>query len=495
MRQVHLRCSPLVGLAFWLSLLTGCAGGVFGTVGPDYVPPDSPAAASWHAPLHNRPVAHEGSSQRLSTWWAQFNDAALDELIAAAQAQSSTLAQTAATIERARADAIAAGVAASPGLDGIASFNRSAFTLGGPLALRTQSQLGVQSRWEIDLFGALARERESRQATLESKVALWHDARVSLAAEVANAYVNLRHCQIQVVQAEAELRSRGETARITAAAGRAGMQSESAVALAQSSAAEAAGTLAQRRAQCDISVKGLVALTAMNEPALRALLEKSMQGVANLSEPAARLPEPAMFRIDALPARVIAQRPDIAAAERQLAAASAEIGSAEANRYPRLTLSGSITPTRIAIGNAPALSLTTWSIGPSLEVPLFDGGRRSANVEAVRAQYAAAESAYRSRVRNAVREVEEALVRLASAADRETESKAAARGYRANLAAAQSMLRVGLGSALELEEARRPSLLADAALAALAKERLAAWIALYRAVGGGWEPDAPIASR
>jgi multidrug efflux system outer membrane protein len=207
------------------------------------------------------------------------------------------------------------------------------------------------------------------------------------------------------------------------------------------------------------------------------------------------LPQPAMFRIDALPARVIAQRPDIAAAERQLAAASADIGNAEAARYPRLTLSGNITPTRIAIGNAPALSLTTWSIGPSLEVPLIDGGRRSANIDAMRAQYAAAESAYRSRVRNAVREVEEALVRLASAAERATEAEAAARGYRANLAAAQSMLRAGLGSALDLEEARRPSLAADAAVAALAQERLAAWIALYRAVGGGWEPDTPVAAR
>ncbi len=482
-------------VALWLAILTGCAGGVFGTAGPDYSAPASTTAERWQAPLFNSSVAHEGSAQRLSAWWAQFNDAALDALIAAAQAQSSTLAQAAATIERARADAIAAGVAASPSVDGIASSNRSAFTLGGPATLRTQSLLGVQSRWEIDLFGGLARERESRQATLASKLALWHDARVSLAAEVAGAYFNLRYCEIQVTRAEAETRSRGETARITAAAERAGMQAASTVALVQSAAADAAGALAQRRAQCDISIKGLVALTAMDEPVLRTLLGGSARTGVTASAPATGLPEPSMFRIDALPVRVLAQRPDIAAAERQLAAASADIGSAEAARFPRLTLSGNITPTRIAIGNAPALSLTTWSIGPSLEVPLLDGGRRSANVEAVRAQYAAAESAYRARVRNAVREVEEALVRLASAATQLAESESAARGYRANLAAAQSMLRTGLGSALQVEEARRPSLAADAAVAALTHERLAAWITLYRAAGGGWEPDAPAASR
>lgn len=494
---------------FGLSLLNGCNGGVFGTVGPDYVPPSSATAPRWHAPLQDSAAAHQGSAQQLAEWWAQFNDAALDALIAAAQLHSSTLAQAAATIERARADAIAAGAAASPSLDGIASFNRSAFTMGGPLALRMQSQLGVQSRWEIDLFGGLARERESRQAALQSKVALWHEARVSLAAEVANAYVNLRYCEIQVDQAQAELQSRSATARITTTAERAGMQPTSTVALARAAEAEASTTVTQRRAQCEISIKGLVALTAIEEPALREILAKTVKGVAddvkptagstppdsNLSMAASRLPQPSMFRIDALPAHVIAQRPDIAAAERQLAAANADIGSVDATRFPRLTLSGNILPTRTAIGSAPALSLTTWSIGPSLELPLLDGGRRSANVDAARAQYLAAESAYRSKVRNAVREVEEALVRLQSASDRAKEFDAAARSYRANLAAAQSMLRAGLGSALELETARRPSLAADAALAAIEQERVAAWISLYRAVGGGWDANAPIASR
>ena len=400
--------------------------------------------------------------------------------------RNSTTAQAAAAIERSRADAIAAGIAGLPNLDAIASANRAAFTFGGPVALRTQLQAGVQSSWEIDLFGSLARQRESVQATLEANVALWHDARVSLAAEVANAYVNFRHCEIQVAQAEADARSRADTARLTEAAGRAGLQSRAAVALANAASAEAAGVLAQRRAQCDISVKGLVALTAMEEPALRSLLADAGS---------ARLPQPAQFGIDSIPARVVAQRPDVAAAERKVAAASADIGHAEADRYPRLTLTGSITPTRISIGSGPALSLTTWSIGPSLVLPLFDGGRRGANVDAFRAQYEAAASAYRAKVRDAVREVEEALVRLAGTAGRESDAAAAARGYRTNLEAAQAMLKAGLGSVLEVEQARRLSLAADAAMATLAQERLAAWIALYRAAGGGWDSAAPLASR
>ena len=476
--------------AGFLPLLVSCGGGVFGKVGSDYEPPVSLAASRWQAPLPadaialsgESSVAHEGSTGRLAEWWAQFKDPALDALIAAAQSHGSSVAQAAASIERARADAIAAGVAASPSVEGIASGNRSAFTLGGPAALRTQWQLGVRSQWEIDLFGGLAREREARQALLAAHAALWHEARVSLAAEVANAYVNFRHCEIMLAQAGADARSRAHTARIMEGAARAGIQSASAAALARAAATEAAGALTERRAQCDILVKGLVALTATAEPALRALLAQTPPGPTHL-------PQPAQFRIDALPARVIAQRPDIAAAERQLAAASADIGAAEADRYPRLTLSGSITPTRIAIGNAPALSLTTWSIGPALTLPLIDGGRREANVKAFRAQHAAAESVYRSKVRNAVREVEEALVRLDSAASREADSQAAARGYRVNLQGREALQRAGLGSELDVEEARRLALVADANVVALEQERLAAWISLYRAVGGGWEPE------
>ena len=458
-----------------LPLLSGCAGGLFGTAGPDYQLSPLTAAAAWQAPQ-----PHAGSTQKLAGWWAQFNDPALDAVMASAQAQSGTLAQAAAAIERARADAVAAGMAGLPSFDAVTSANRAAFTFFGPPAYRTQTQVGLQSSWEIDLFGSLARQREAVQATLEANVAAWHDARVSLAAEVANAYLNFRHCEIQSAQAATDAHSRAATARMTGAAGKAGLQSSATVALAEGSAAEASAAVAQRRAQCDISVKGLVALTAIDEPALR----------QRLAQPgAAKLPEPQQFRIESIPARVVAQRPDVAAAERRLAAASADIGHAEADRYPRLTLSGNILPTRMTISPGPAFSLTTWSIGPSLVLPLFDGGRRTANVEAAKAHYAASEAVYRARVRDAVREVEEALVRLDSAAAREADTATSARGYRANLAAAQAKLQAGLGSVLELEEARRQSIAADATLVSLAQERVAAWIALYRAAGGGWEPE------
>jgi len=472
--------------------LTGCsAGGLVATVGPDARKPDARAPDRWQAGAPDAgadPVAPPpgGGPRALRDWWARIGDDTLLGLVDAAQAASATLAQVGANIAQARAEAIAAGAAGLPALEAIASANRAAFTFGGPASLRTQLQAGAQASWEIDLFGGLAREREAARARLDARLAQSDDARVSLAAEVADAYVNHRYCELQVALAQADAQSRATTARLTAAAGDAGLQAPATVALAQASAADAAATLARQRAQCDAQVKALVALTAVDEPALRRRLAEGGR--------TATLPAPAALRVDAVPARVLAQRPDVAAAEREVAAASADIGVADAQRYPRLTLSGNVLPTRLSINGSPTLGLTTWSIGPSIALPLFDGGRRAANADAARARYVAAEARYRATVRAAVREVEDALVRLASVQARDADVRAAARGYAVALEAASARQRTGLGNLLEQEDARRTALAAQAAVTALEHERVAAWIALYRAVGGGWTEPTPAAS-
>lgn len=488
----------VAGLAM-SALLGGCAmtQGILATLGPDYRKPEV-QPAQWHPPATatstagaatltpllvtplNPGLAHGGSASALTAWWQQFNDPVLTQLIDAAQAASANLVQALARIERARADAVAAGAAGNPSLDATAGANRSAFSFGGPAVQRTQATVGLQSSWEIDLFGGLARQRESARAQLDANVAAWHDARVALAAEVASAYANYRFCEMQTDLARADANSRAETARLVSIAANAGLQSPSSAALARASAADGASALSQRQALCEIDIKGLVALTAKEEPALRALLARAAGAPA-------MLPRPAQFAIHALPATVLAQRPDVAAAERDVAVASAGIGVAEAERYPRLSLAGNVTPTRSRLDGSPAINVTTWSIGPSLTVPLLDGGRRAANADAARAQYAAAEAAYRAKVRNAVREVEEAMVRLAAVQARTSDTQAAASGYRQSLEAARTRQRAGLGSLIELEDARRTSLAAEGAVAALEFEGLNAWITLYRAAGGGWD--------
>ena len=191
--------------------------------------------------------------------------------------------------------------------------------------------------------------------------------------------------------------------------------------------------------------------------------------------------------VASVPAQVLAQRPDVFQAEREVAAASADVGSARAERFPRLTLSGSIAAGSVRTGGV-TTDLQTWSIGPlAVTVPIFDGGRRAANVDAAQARYEEAAALYAARVRQAVREVEEALVNLESARLRHDDARVAMEGYRASFAATEARYRSGLASLVELEDARRTSLAAETAWVALQRERVAAWIALYRAMGGGWQ--------
>ncbi len=465
-------------------------------VGPDYAGPpaqrslaqaEAARAAGPGAPAPddgwNARLPHGGEQADLARWWSQFDDPALDALLAAAQRESGTLAQAAARIEQARAGAVAANAAGLPTLDVTGGLSRGTINIGTTILTATQARATAQADWEIDLFGRVAREREAAAARLDQRSAEWHDARVSVAAEVAAQYLQFRYCEALVAIAQADAGSRAETATISERAAAAGFQAPAAAALTRASAAEAASRLTAQRAECDVAVKGLVALTGLPEPDVRARLAKT----------AGRLPAPREFEVRAVPAGLLAQRPDLAAAERALAAASADVGVAEGDRYPRLTLAGSVGPLRLEAGQV-AATLSTWSIGPAVSLPVFDAGRRRANVEAARAAYAAAEADYRAKARQAVREVEEALVRLQAATDREADARTASEGYRKAFGAAEVRWRNGLGTVLELEESRRLLLNADSTLAAVRRDRVAAWVQLYRALGGGWarsNEDAP----
>ena len=435
-------------------------------------PPSLVAAAAppqWHAAL-----PHNGTLADLTAWWAQFDDPLLVELVEAAQAANPTVASAASRIRQANAARVAAGAALLPTLDASASAARGNAQPPAPLA--TTVQAGLQAAWEIDLFGGNRAAADAAQARLEGARAGWHEARVSVAAETANSYVALRTCAQQLAVAGNDAKSRAETARLSDLSARAGFTAPATAALARASAAEASARATQQRALCDLEVKALVALTALPESRLR---EKLAVGWTEPSRIAA-------LAVDTVPAQVLAQRPDVFQAEREVAAASAEVGSARARRFPRLTLSGSIAAGSVRTGGA-TTDLQTWSIGPlAVTLPIFDGGRRAADVDAAQARYEEAAALYAARVRQAVREVEEALVNLESARLRTDDARLAMEGYRASFAATDARYRSGLASLVELEDARRTALAAETAWVALQRERVAAWIALYRAMGGGW---------
>jgi multidrug efflux system outer membrane protein len=438
--------------------------------------PPAPKVEAQLPPQWYAQPAHNGSITDLASWWRRQADPLLAQLIESGQAASPTVSAAASRIAQSRAQRVAAGAALLPSVDAAASISRS--NQQSALPTGTTSQAAFQTAWEIDLFGARRAERRAAGERLAGAQAGWHEARVSVAAEVANQYYALRTCEQLLAVADQDAASRADTARLTQLTTDAGFQSPATAARSRASAAEGKARATQQRALCEIDVKALVTLTALPEPELR----------GKLAGAAAVAVTP--IGIGALPARTLAQRPDVFNAEREVAAASFDVGSAQAQRYPRLSLQGSVGAASFRTGGENT-TLDTWTIGPvALTLPLFDAGRRSANVDAARARYDNAVMSYRAVARQAVREVEEALVNLDSTAGRSADAQLALDGYRYAFRATEDLYKNGLVSLLELEDTRRTRLAAENAVVTLQYERNAAWIALYRAAGGGWNAAA-----
>ncbi|MBN8747578.1 Multidrug/solvent efflux pump outer membrane protein MepC [Xylophilus ampelinus] len=470
---------------------------------------DAPTPARWNAPLPDAALPHAGSLPSLATWWRDAGDPVLAELIEAAQAASPNIASAATRIAEARATRVQTGAALAPNLDGVLSATRSnsptsgvgggvgatggtgatgtTGATGGSTSIPpvTIGQAGLQSSWEIDLFGGLRAGRDAAASRLDASSAKWHEARVSVAAETANAYFAERACARQLAVAESDTRSRLESARLTELSAQAGFTAPADAALARAGAADASGRLKQQRAQCQVLRQGLVAMTGLDATELARKLDAQPGDLAL----------PAMHPVDQVPARTLAQRPDVYAAEQAVAAASADVGAAEAQRYPRLSLTGNVGRLQIRTSGFRE-TLDSWSIGPvQLTVPIFDGGTRAANAESAKARYDEAVVQYRASVRNAVKEVEEALVNLQSTDARSADADSAVRNYQASFDATDARYRSGMASQFELEDARRTLFAAQTARVGLQRERATAWVSLYRALGGGWtRPDAQAAA-
>ncbi|MBJ6725455.1 efflux transporter outer membrane subunit [Geomesophilobacter sediminis] len=459
-------------------LLSACA-----AVGPNYRAPELKVPTEWQAP-------QAGKSADVNAWWSRFQDPALSTLLEAAQQENPTLLKAAAAIEKARASRSAAesgflpSVTASAGTSWSGSLKNgtgTGVTTGATTGTSRSSTAGLDASWEVDLFGKSRRTVESAGALLQAREADWHDARVSLGAEVATTYVDYRGGRLKQKYYEEQADSQAKTAELTALAAKAGFTAPADARLAEASAASTRSTALAQQGECELLVKSLVALTGLPEASVRQTLGADIRA----------LPVPDGLKVTALPADLLRQRPDIVSAERTLASTSALIGAAEAEKYPSFSLSGSV-----GLSAATGTSLLApWSFGPTVSLPLFDGGKIAADIKGARADYAAARAGYQQVVRDAVKEVEQALVRLDSVARQEEEAKKSAAGYRAYVSATEANWRVGRASLLDLETARRSAIGAEVTLLDLQQSRLEYWIALYKAVGGGWKSTSGEATR
>ena len=309
-----------------------------------------------------------------------------------------------------------------------------------------------------------------------------------MAAEAGALYVRLRACEAQAELALMDSRSREETARLTQASERAGFRAPADAALARAAAAQGRLQAVEARAQCERLLKAMVALTALEEPALRTAL----------SPREGRLPESAPPAVPTLPGDLLRQRPDLARVEREARALTADVAARRAERLPRVSIAGQLGAQHVRIGGADA-SGAVWSIGPlTVSWPLLDGGRRDAAEAAALAAWEDGRRQWAAALRSAVREVEDALVRLDAVERRRDDVGRATRDFETVLMATQARWRGGLASQFELEEARRNALAAKAVEIDWRRERLDAAIALYRALGGGWDATpapAPAAAR
>jgi outer membrane protein TolC len=182
----------------------------------------------------------------------------------------------------------------------------------------------------------------------------------------------------------------------------------------------------------------------------------------------------------------VLQRPDVSAVEREVAYASANIGVAEANRFPKLTITGNIAPAFQSINAGTILFTPTWAIGPTLSLPLFDAGKRFANLQVAKAQYETAVVNFHSVVRTAVKEIEEAQIRLTSVSQQLPKMRANLEHHQKIFFNTQELYNAGLSNLIDLESTKHDVLSAEMALQDIEYEKVRAWIALYRAAGGSW---------
>jgi NodT family efflux transporter outer membrane factor (OMF) lipoprotein len=452
-------------------LAGGCA-----AVGPDYAAPLIDVPAEWTRATADRFVPEERAD--LSAWWERLEDYVLSGLVADALEGSLDIKSARARLRQARALRAAAGADRFPTVSASAGARRASGSEETGSGRTTELySAGFDARWEPDLFGGVRRGIEAAEAQAQASEASLQNVRVSLAAEVALNYVEVRAFQARLAIARANLESQAETSQITQWRAQAGLVGALDVerALAQ---------LEQTRAQIPALETGL----AQAEHRLAVLLGRAPGALRERLAVRGPIPVPPARVAVGIPAETLRQRPDVRAAERALAAETARIGQAEAARYPALALSGSIGLEALSARGLGASGAAASSLAASVAATLFDAGRLRQQVEAQSAVAEQALADYETAVLTALEDVENALVSLANSAQRTAALDAAAQAARNAELLARQRYESGLIDFLTLLDAQRTLLAIEDSLAASRAERASALIQLYKALGGGWTP-------
>lgn len=466
---------PFILLASFFILATASVA----AVGPDYHRPDVASPVAW------KQATPAGVLPR-GDWWKIFNDPALDDLEARALKANQNLVAAAARVEQARA---AAGLARSAYLPSVAlgaSENRARTSETTdnrfPVAESTTYQGALNASWELDLFGRVRRLNEGARAEAAASVADFENVRLSLTAEVASTWFSLRALDRETALVNDGVALRRKALDLVSSRRRSGAATEFDVARAETELASTeadTAALGNRRAAVQNALAVLVGEAAPNFQ----LSTSNVQLSTAPSIPAG------------LPSELLERRPDIAAAEAALASANARIGVAKAAFFPAISLTGSFGYASGDIDRLTNSDSRLWSIGPSLYLPIFQGGRNKANLARSRAAYNESVALFRQRVLVAFREVQDALTATQLLADQAAAQDRAVAAARRAGDLAQKRYDAGFVNYFEVIDAQRTVLANERAATQLGAQQLINSIALIKALGGGWERGTALAAR
>jgi NodT family efflux transporter outer membrane factor (OMF) lipoprotein len=463
-----------------LPLCTGCV------VGPDYCPPQTPAPDTWHQELEEGDYV--GSSE-LHQWWTGLNDPMLDELIERADDGNLDLYAALTRIHQARAQVCIARSARLARLDKVGSFRNSQQSLNA-LAFNLEPgqesfiQLGldlwsksVDLSWEPDVFGRVQRQIESACATTQASVEAYRDVLVLLYSEVATNYVRVRTTQTQLEYARRNVALQEKALELAIRRVDAGV----------------APILDQHQAESNL------ASTEAEIPPLESRLAQDLNRLSVLlgefpgslyESLASPKPIPVPSKVpENVPCDMVRQRPDVRRAERLLAARYADLGVAIADLYPRFTINGSFGLQSQTLSNLYSGDSWTHNIGPGFSWPIFQGFRIMCNIDAADAAVEEATATYEQTILLAVEEVESAVVRFNNERERYEALQRSVVAAERTLDSVLATYRAGKTDFLNVVAALQTLATAQNARAFSEGQIVQELITLYKALGGGWDPN------
>jgi multidrug efflux system outer membrane protein len=473
MKNTLLRLVPIVTLA-----LAGCA------VGPNYKRPTTDTPAHYKAEAlgswkEGQPVDHAPKGD----WWRIFDDETLNDLQSRATGANQELKAAVARVEQARATARVARSELLPTLNADPSYTRQRFSpnqtpsFGDLTANNYRAALDLS--YEIDLWGRVRRGFESARADAQATLAAFHNVLLTLHADVAQNYFALRALDAEISTVTSTVGLRKQQVQLVRSRFDAGIGNELDVARAETELASAeaeAASLAKRRAE----MENALAILVGENPSTFKFAVASGGRVAKWNPAPPKIPA-------GLPSDLLERRPVVSEAERQLAAANARIGVAKAAFFPVLRLTGSGGYVSGDIESLFNWDSRVWSIGPSLSLPIFAGGRNLANYRRSKSVVEESVARYRQSILVAFGDVESRLAGIHFLADQAVAQDRAVANSRRAAELAGERYRAGIVSYLEVVDADRVALQSERASAQLAGQRLVASVRLIKALGGGWQ--------